>query len=63
VVGRTHESRELVEPEADDTQEINYPPIMRAIVGTGYKGYVAHEFIPKRDAVQSLRQAVAICDV
>ena len=36
---------------------------MRAIVETGYKGYVAHEFIPKRDPVESLRQAVALCDV
>jgi hydroxypyruvate isomerase len=49
--------------EIDDTQELNYPAIMRAIAETGYKGYVAHEFIPTRDPVQSLRQAVTICDV
>ena len=36
---------------------------MRAIVATGYTGYVAKEFIPTRDPIQSLRQAVKICDV
>jgi hydroxypyruvate isomerase len=49
--------------EIDDTQEINYPAVMRAIVDTGYKGFVAQEFIPKRDPLTSLRQGVTICDV
>jgi hydroxypyruvate isomerase len=49
--------------EIDDTQELNYPPIMRAIVETGYKGYVAHEFVPTRDPLTSLGQAVQLCDV
>ena len=49
--------------EIDDTQELYYPAIMRAIVETGFKGYVAQEFIPKRDALKSLAQAVKICDV
>jgi hydroxypyruvate isomerase len=49
--------------EIDDTQEINYPPILRAIVATGYTGYVGQEFLPTRDPIQSLRQAVKICDV
>ena len=49
--------------EIDDTQEINYPAVMRAIVDTGYKGFVAQEFIPKREPIASLRQAVGICDV
>lgn len=50
--------------EIDDTQELNYPAIMRAIVDTGYQGFVAQEFIPKRpDALASLKQAVQICDV
>jgi len=49
--------------EIDDSQEINYPAVMRAIVDTGYKGFVAQEFIPKRDPITSLRQAVGICDV
>ena len=49
--------------EIDDTQELYYPAIMRAILKTGYEGYVAHEFVPKRDPLTSLRQAIEICDV
>jgi hydroxypyruvate isomerase len=49
--------------ELDDTQELNYPPIMKAIVETGFKGFVAQEFIPTRDPLQSLREAVKVCDV
>lgn len=49
--------------EIDDTQELNYPAIMRAIAETGFKGYVAHEFIPKRDPLESLAYAARICDV
>lgn len=49
--------------EIDDTQEINYPPIMRAIAETGYTGYVGQEFIPLRDHVKSLNEAVKLCDV
>jgi hydroxypyruvate isomerase len=50
--------------EIDDTQELNYPAIMKAIAETGYKGFVAQEFIPKReDKLASLKQGVQICDV
>jgi len=50
--------------ELDQTQELNWPRIMQAILATGYKGYVGQEFVPKRpDALASLRQAVTICDV
>jgi hydroxypyruvate isomerase len=50
--------------EIDETQELYYPAIMRAIVATGFKDYVAQEFIPKRpDALASLKQGVHICDV
>ena len=49
--------------EIDETQELYYPAIMKAIVATGYKGYVAQEFIPKRDPLTSLKQGVGICDV
>ena len=49
--------------EIDETQELNYPAIMEAIVETGYTGYVGQEFVPKRDPMTSLRQAIAICDV
>jgi hydroxypyruvate isomerase len=50
--------------EIDDTQELNYPAIMKAIVETGHKGFVAQEFIPKqKDKLASLSQGVRICDV
>jgi hydroxypyruvate isomerase len=50
--------------EIDDTQELFYPAIMRAVVDTGFKGFVAQEFIPSRtDALASLEQGVRICDV
>jgi hydroxypyruvate isomerase len=50
--------------EIDDTQELYYPAVMKAIVATGFKGHVAQEFIPKRkDVLASLKQGVQICDV
>ncbi len=50
--------------EIDETQELYYPAIMQAIVDTGYTGYVAQEFIPKRaDKLASLAQAIEICEV
>jgi hydroxypyruvate isomerase len=50
--------------EIDDTQTLDYKKLMLAILETGYTGYVGQEFIPKRpDAMKSLEQAVAICDV
>nr|WP_121274086.1 TIM barrel protein [Pedobacter schmidteae] len=50
--------------EIDDTQELFYPAIIKAILATGFKGYVAQEFIPKyADKIKSLRDAVNICDV
>ena len=50
--------------EIDETQELYYPAIMKAIVDTGYKGFVGQEFIPARpDVLASLKQGVKICDV
>ncbi len=49
--------------EIDGTQEISYPAVMRAIVATGYKGYVAQEFVPRHDPLTSLQEAIQICDV
>ncbi len=50
--------------EIDETQELYYPAIMKAIVDTGFKGYVAQEFIPsKTDKLASLKSAIAICDI
>ncbi|MCF2493342.1 hydroxypyruvate isomerase family protein [Dyadobacter chenhuakuii] len=49
--------------EIDEGQELYYPAIMKAIVDTGYKGFVAQEFIPKREPLASLKQCVQICDI
>ena len=49
--------------ELDDTQELNWIAVSRAIADTGFKGYLAHEFIPLRDPLTSLREAVVLCDV
>jgi len=49
--------------EIDGTQELNYRAVAQAIADTGFTGYLAHEFEPKRDPLASLRQAVEICDV
>lgn len=50
--------------EIDETQELYYPRIIQAIVDTGFKGYLAQEFVPRRrDKLASLRQGVQICDV
>jgi hydroxypyruvate isomerase len=49
--------------ELDDSQEIHWVGVMRAIADTSFSGYIAHEFIPTGDPLKSLRQAVAQCDV
>jgi hydroxypyruvate isomerase len=49
--------------EIDSGQELNYPAIMRAVAGTGFAGFVAHEFVPTGDPLTSLREAVRLCTV
>ncbi|MEO7456404.1 MAG: TIM barrel protein [Gemmatimonadaceae bacterium] len=49
--------------EIDDTQELNYRRVMQAIADLGFTGFVAQEFVPRRDALTSMRQAFEICDV
>ncbi|HEX8201499.1 MAG TPA: TIM barrel protein, partial [Isosphaeraceae bacterium] len=49
--------------ELDETQELNYRAIARAIADTGFGGYLAHEFLPVRDPLTSLGEAVALCAV
>ncbi len=53
--------------EIDESQELFYPAIMRAILATGFTGYVAQEFIPsakeKKDKTEALRKAIKICDI
>ena len=49
--------------ELDDTQELNYRAIAAAIADTGFTGFIAHEFVPTRDPLASLRAAVDVCTV
>ncbi|HEY2945300.1 MAG TPA: TIM barrel protein [Vicinamibacteria bacterium] len=49
--------------ELDETQELQWRSVCAAIADTGFAGYVAHEFVPTRDPLTSLREAVALCDV
>ena len=49
--------------ELDGTQEVQWAAVMRAIADAGFKGYVAHEFVPAADPLNSLRQAADLCDV
>jgi hydroxypyruvate isomerase len=63
-IGHYHTAGVPGRHEIDDSQELNYPAIMKAIVATGFKGYVAQEFMPaKADTLKSLEAAVLLCDV
>jgi len=62
-IGHFHTAGVPGRHELDENQEIYYPAVMRAIVETGYQGYVAHEYTPVRNALESLVQAVKTCDV
>lgn len=63
-IGHYHTAGNPGRLEIDDNQEINYPPIMRAILETGYEGFVAQEFIPTwDDPKKSLEHAIGVCDV
>lgn len=64
VIAHVHTAGVPGRGELDDTQELNYPPIMRALLELGYTGYVAHEFIPTwPDKLAALRHGVRVCDV
>jgi hydroxypyruvate isomerase len=63
-IGHYHTGGNPGRNEIDETQETYYPAVMKAIVATGYKGFVGQEFVPKQpDALASLRKCVEICDV
>jgi hydroxypyruvate isomerase len=62
-IGHVHTAGNPGRGELDDKQEIAYKPIMEALIDIGYKGYVGQEFIPTRDPMTGLKQAVALCDV
>lgn len=64
VIAHYHTAGNPGRGELDATQEINYPAVMQAILDTGYKGFVAQEFIPTwPDKVEALRHAAKVCDV
>jgi hydroxypyruvate isomerase len=63
-IGHVHTGGVPGRNELDETQELNYPAIMRALLKTGYKGFVGQEFVPtQKDKLQSLRKCIQICDV
>jgi hydroxypyruvate isomerase len=62
-IGHVHVAGNPGRGELDNKQEINFPPIMETLLEIGYTGYVGQEFIPNRDALQGLRQAISLCDV
>ncbi len=62
-LGHIHTAGNPGRGELDQTQEINYPAIMQALLDVGYQGYVGQEFIPTRDVWDGLQEAVALCDV
>ena len=63
-IGHIHTGGVPGRHELDETQELYYPAIMSAVVKTGYKGFVGHEFVPaQKDKLESLRKSVRICDV
>jgi hydroxypyruvate isomerase len=49
--------------ELDGTQEVQWDGVMRGIVAANFRGFVAHEFVPARDPLTSLREAADLCDV
>src|SRR5205085_239910 len=61
VLGHVHTAGNPGRGELDDNQEINYPAVMKKLAALKYAGYVGQEFIPTRDALAGLRQAVRIC--
>jgi len=63
VIGHVHTAGNPGRAELDNNQEINFPPIMRKLLEIGYKGFVGHEFIPTRDPLAGLKEAIQLCDV
>jgi hydroxypyruvate isomerase len=62
IIGHVHTAGNPGRGELDDQQEINYPAIMRTLLEVGYTGWVGHEFIPVRDPLAGLAQAVSLFD-
>jgi hydroxypyruvate isomerase len=63
IIGHVHTAGNPGRGELDSKQEINYPPILEKLLAIGYQGFVGQEFIPTRDPLAGLREAVQLCDV
>lgn len=63
LIGHIHTAGVPNRAELDADQELNYPAIMNALLEIGYEGYVGQEFIPTRDPMEGLREAIELCDV
>lgn len=63
LIGHIHTAGVPNRGELDNDQELNYPAIMNALLDIGYEGYVGQEFIPIRDPIEGLREAIELCDV
>ncbi|MCC6126600.1 MAG: TIM barrel protein [Pirellulales bacterium] len=62
-IGHYHTAGVPGRHELDESQELFYPAIMRAIAETGFQGYIGHEFVPTGQPMKKLREAVELCDV
>ena len=62
-IGHFHTAGNPGRQDLDSEQEIYYPAIMRAIAGTVYDGFVGHEYVPKEDTIESLKNAYRVCNV
>lgn len=63
IIGHVHTAGNPGRGEIGKDQEINYPPIIKKLLDIGYTGYLGQEFIPTRDPMEGLREAVTLCDV
>ena len=62
-IGHFHTAGNPGRHEFDETQELSYAPICRAIADLGYKGYLSHEYTPTHDALETLDKMMRICEV
>jgi hydroxypyruvate isomerase len=61
-IGHFHTAGNPGRRDMDDTQELNYAGICKGIAQAGYEFYVGHEFVPKGDLIEALRQTFALCN-
>jgi hydroxypyruvate isomerase len=63
IIGHVHTAGVPGRGDLDEDQEVNYPAVIKKLLATGYTGYIGQEFIPTRDPLAGLKQAVKLCDV